>query len=141
MTADDGTSFAILTEIHAIEVDFVSKWGEAIGQSLNFGFQFNRKAGIILNLETPLDRKHLVRVNSIVRHYDLTIDVLKIGPQVTNPPTKNKNQNSSSKSGGYWISLTKKTHKKECRYYGKGSGKCVTEGSGANCKICGGAKE
>ena len=90
MTADDGTSFDILTETHAIEVDFASKWGEAIGQSLNFGFQFNRKAGIILNLETPLDRKHLVRVNSIVRHYDLTINVLKIGPQVTIHQRKTK---------------------------------------------------
>ena len=61
--AGDGTRCDILTETHAIEVDFANKWGEAIGQSLNYGFQFNRKAGILLILESPADRKHLVGVN------------------------------------------------------------------------------
>ena len=39
--APDGTRCDILTEDLAIEADFADKWAEAIGQSLNYGFQFN----------------------------------------------------------------------------------------------------
>ena len=60
VTAGDGTRCDILTDSYAIEVDFARKWGEANGQSLNYGFQFNRQAGIVLILEKPSDRKHLI---------------------------------------------------------------------------------
>jgi hypothetical protein len=78
VTAGDGTRCDILTDSYAIEVDFAHKWGEAIGQSLNYGFQFNRRAGIVLILEKPSDQKHLIRVNSIIQHYDLPIKVWEI---------------------------------------------------------------
>ena len=74
----DGTRCDIVTETHAIEVDFADKWGEAIGQSLNYSFQSNKRAGILLILEKKSDEKHLIRVNSIVLHFDLPIDVLAI---------------------------------------------------------------
>lgn len=74
----DGTRCDLVTETHAIEVDFADKWGEAIGQSLNYAFQSNKRAGIILILESESDARHLIRVNSIVRYYDLPIDVLAI---------------------------------------------------------------
>jgi hypothetical protein len=78
VTAGDGTRCDILTDSYAIEVDSAHKWGEAIGQSLNYGFQFNRRAGIVLILEKPSDQKHLIRVNSIIQHYDLPIKVWEI---------------------------------------------------------------
>lgn len=134
VTAGDGTRCDILTDTHAIEVDFARKWGEAIGQSLNYGFQFDRKPGILLILERPSDRKHLIRINSIIRHYDLPIDVWEISAQSATA------KNQSTSSGDYWISSTGKTHKKGCRYYGNGNGKYSTKGSGNNCKICGGQK-
>ena len=74
----DGTRCDIVTETHAIEVDFADKWAEAIGQSLNYSFQLNKKAGILLILESPKDEKHLIRVQSIIEHYKLPIDVLAI---------------------------------------------------------------
>ena len=74
----DGTRCDIVTETHAIEVDFADKWAEAIGQSLNYSFQTNKKAGILLILERPKDERHLIRVQSIVEHYKLPIDVLAI---------------------------------------------------------------
>jgi len=74
----DGTRCDIVTETHAIEVDFADKWGEAIGQSLNYAFQSGKKAGILLILESPSDEKHLIRVNSIIEHFTLPIDVLAI---------------------------------------------------------------
>ena len=72
----DGTRCDLVTETHAIEVDFADKWGEAIGQSLNYAFQANRRAGILLILEKQSDEKHLIRVNSIIKHFSLPIDVL-----------------------------------------------------------------
>lgn len=74
----DRTRCDIITETHAIEVDFADKWGEAIGQSLNYAFQSNKKAGILLILENREDEKHLIRVQSIIEHFNLPIDVLAI---------------------------------------------------------------
>ena len=78
ITMPDGTRCDIVTETHAIEVDFADKWAEAIGQSLNYSFQLNKKAGILLILEKPDDERHLIRVESIIKHFELTIDVLAI---------------------------------------------------------------
>lgn len=78
VTMPDGTRCDIVTEAHAIEVDFADKWAEAIGQSLNYSFQLNKKAGILLILEKPDDERHLIRVQSIIKHFKLTIDVLAI---------------------------------------------------------------
>ena len=80
VTMPDGTRCDIVTATHAIEVDFADKWGEAIGQSLNYAFQSNKKAGILLILESKEDEKHLIRVQSIIEHFDLPIDVLAIRP-------------------------------------------------------------
>ena len=74
----DGTRCDIGTEKHAIEVDFADKWAQAIGQSLNYAFQSNKRAGILLILESTDDERHLIRVNSIIEHYKLPIDVLAI---------------------------------------------------------------
>ena len=41
VTLPDGTRCDILTDTHAIEVDFADKWAEAIGQSLNYAIQAN----------------------------------------------------------------------------------------------------
>jgi len=74
----DGTRCDIVTDTHAIEVDFADKWAEAIGQSLNYAFQTNKRAGILLILENPKDERHLIRVQSIINHFDLPIDLMAI---------------------------------------------------------------
>lgn len=136
VVAGDGTRVDILTSTHAIEVDFAKKWGEAIGQSLNYGFQFDRKPGILLILESPSDRKHLIRINSIIRHYKLPIEVWDTAGY---EEIEYQKTNATAESS-YWISSTGKTHRQGCRYYGKGNGKYSAKASGDNCKICGGAK-
>jgi hypothetical protein len=138
VTAGDGTRCDILTESYAIEVDFARKWGEAIGQSLNYGFQFNRQAGIVLILEKPSDRKHLIRVNSIIQHYDLPIKVWEMrASEQSSAPVADSTSNAT---GDFWISSTGMTHKQGCRYYGKGKGRHAKKASGNDCKICGGAR-
>jgi hypothetical protein len=67
-----------MTSTHAIEVDWKSKSGEAIKQSLNYAFQLNKRAGILLILESKDEVRHLMRVQSIIAHFDLPIDVLAI---------------------------------------------------------------
>ena len=76
VTAPDGTRCDILTETHAIEADFADKWAEAIGQSLNYGFQFNKKAGILLIMEKKEDERHYIRLGSLIRHYRLEIELI-----------------------------------------------------------------
>lgn len=152
--AGDGTRCDILTDEFAIEVDFGDKWGEAIGQSLNYGFQFNRQPGIALILETQEDYRYFLRVNSIIEHYKLPIIVwaikayegegisqAKVTPSRQAPAARATPPSDSaiSNSGGYWISSAGKTHTSTCRYYETGKGKRSGTGSGDNCKICGGA--
>lgn len=51
---------------------------------------------------------------------------------------------SAADNGGnedmLWISSTGKTHNSSCRYYGMGKGRFTRQGSGNNCKFCGGDK-
>lgn len=78
VTAPDGSRCDILAEDLAIEADFADKWAEAIGQSLNYGFQFNKKAGILLIMEKQKDERHFIRLGSIIRHYGLEIELIPL---------------------------------------------------------------
>tara|TARA_B000000557_G_C20764977_1_gene439050 strand:- start:244 stop:717 length:474 start_codon:yes stop_codon:yes gene_type:complete len=73
-TMPDGTRCDILTDTHAIEVDFADKWAEAIGQSLNYAMQTGKKAGIVLVLRDRGDEKHLDRLRKMARHYSMDIE-------------------------------------------------------------------
>jgi len=71
----DRTRCDILTETHAIEVDFAPKWSEAFGQALWYSFQTGKKPGIVLILRKKADRKHLIRLESLIQHHQLDIKV------------------------------------------------------------------
>ena len=74
----DRTRCDCLTETHAIEFDFGRKWAEAIGQALYYGIQTGKKPGIVLILEKETDRKYFIRLNSVIMHYGLDVDVWEI---------------------------------------------------------------
>ena len=74
----DRTRVDCLTDTHAIEYDWGRKWSEAIGQSLGYAFETNKRAGIVLILEDKVDYKYWLKLNSIIDHYDLPIDTWKI---------------------------------------------------------------
>ena len=44
----NGSRRDIITQTHAIEVNFAQKWAGAIRQSLNYASQTKKKAGIVL---------------------------------------------------------------------------------------------
>lgn len=70
----DKTRCDCLTQQNAIEFDFGKKWAEAIGQALYYGLQTGKKPGIVLILDGLSDRKHWIRLNSAIQHFNLPID-------------------------------------------------------------------
>jgi len=74
----DNTRCDIVTPTHAIEVDFADKWAEAIGQSLSYGLNLNLKPAIVLIMEQENDERHFIRINTIIDHYQLNIEVFPI---------------------------------------------------------------
>lgn len=70
----DGTRADCITATHAVEHDFGKKWGEAIGQSLYYSLQTGKRAGVVLILDGPKDRKYWIRLNSTIQHFSLPID-------------------------------------------------------------------
>lgn len=70
----DKTRADCITKTHAIEFDFGKKWAEAIGQTLYYSLQTGKRAGIVLIIENPADRKYFIRANSTIQHFNLPID-------------------------------------------------------------------
>ena len=75
----DKTRCDCLTDTHAIEFDFGSNWAEAIGQSSYYSIQTKKKAGIVLILENPKDRKFWIRLNTTIQHFNMPIDTWSVG--------------------------------------------------------------
>ena len=73
----DSTRCDCLTETHAVEFDFADKWAEAIGQALHYSTQTGKRAGIVLILESEIDHKYWIKLNTTIRYLDLPIDVWK----------------------------------------------------------------
>lgn len=70
----DKTRADCITASNAIEFDFGKKWAEAIGQSLYYSLQTGKRAGVVLILDGPKDRKYWLRLNSTIQHFKLPID-------------------------------------------------------------------
>lgn len=63
-----------VTDTHAIEFDFASKWGESIGQALYYSSITKKKPGIVLIMENPVkDQKYLNRVNTVAQSHGITV--------------------------------------------------------------------
>jgi hypothetical protein len=75
----DRTRCDCLIDNYAIEFDFGSNWAEAIGQSIYYSLQTQKKAGIVLILETVKDRKYWIRLNTTIQHFNLSIDTWAVG--------------------------------------------------------------
>lgn len=51
-----------LTRTHAVEVDFASKWAEAVGQALYYSKATGKEPGILLIMERDGDERFLERM-------------------------------------------------------------------------------
>ncbi|MFH1140031.1 MAG: hypothetical protein V1816_28450 [Pseudomonadota bacterium] len=70
----DRTRCDCLTSTHAVEFDFGPKWAEALGQSLHYSVMTGKKAGVVLILEGPDDKKYLDRLRRITAHFEIPVD-------------------------------------------------------------------
>ncbi|AGA79570.1 hypothetical protein [Echinicola vietnamensis] len=61
----------LLTDEFAFEVEWASKWKNAIGQSLWYGLQTSQKPGIILILRSQKDYSYFVQLNSALAYSKL----------------------------------------------------------------------
>jgi hypothetical protein len=71
----DQTRCDCLTNDHAIEVDFSPKWAEAVGQSLHYAKMTGKHAGILLIVENEQGKKHLNRLENVIKFHNLPITV------------------------------------------------------------------
>ena len=74
----DQTRADCITATHAIEFDFGRKWAESLGQALYYSLQTSKRAGIVLILERPEDRKYFIRLNSTIQHFRLPVDTWEL---------------------------------------------------------------
>jgi hypothetical protein len=68
----DRTRVDCLTEVHAIEFDFTSKWAEAIGQALHYSLMTGKRGGIVLIGD---QQRMILRARRIIKEYGLPIDL------------------------------------------------------------------
>ncbi|MBR5304837.1 MAG: hypothetical protein IKU37_08445 [Candidatus Gastranaerophilales bacterium] len=69
----DNTRIDCLTQTHAVEFDFASKWAEAIGQSLHYSRMSGKNAGIVLIIEKNSDYKYFNKIKPLCEQYNISL--------------------------------------------------------------------
>jgi hypothetical protein len=74
----DGTAADCITSTHVVEFQLAPNWSDAIGRSLYYCRETGKKAGIVLIIKDSKDLDDWKRLNAIIEHFHLPIDVWKI---------------------------------------------------------------
>ena len=69
----NGTRADIVTDKYAIEVDFGAKWAEAIGQSLSYGIELKKQAGILLVIKGEDEIRFLERLMPVAVQHGIQV--------------------------------------------------------------------
>ena len=69
----NGTRADIVTDKYAIEVDFGAKWAEAIGQSLSYGIELEKQAGILLVIKDESEIRFLERLMPVAVEHGIQV--------------------------------------------------------------------
>ncbi|THH36412.1 hypothetical protein [Neolewinella litorea] len=131
----------ILTDVHAIEVDWAPKWKESIGQALWYGLQTNRRAGIILILRDPGDRKYFIQLNAALTHGGLEGKIKTWVypddfPDIT-PESRAAAPEQPAADQQYWLSTNSgKRHRRGCRWFAESRGRYCTVEEGVAAQCC-----
>ena len=72
---ESGARCDILTNTHAIEVDFADKWAEGLGQSLHYASQTGKRAAVLLIMESKENERHYERLKSTIEYHKLPVDI------------------------------------------------------------------
>ena len=141
----------IVNSSHAIEVEYASKWKEAIGQSLWYAIQTNKRPGIVLIKRSTADNKYVIMLQSTLDYAKLDTrvwvwpDDFKQDGGVDRPADQAPGQGfldlqtPTGRSGKCWMTTSSGIrHNASCRYYNHSRGKFVDCNAGRACKVCGG---
>lgn len=71
---DSGERVDCLTNTHAIEFDFATKYKQGLGQALSYSAQTGKKAGIVLILLNDEHRKYIKRLETAIKAHKLHVD-------------------------------------------------------------------
>lgn len=122
----------ILTKHYAIEVEFANKWKNAIGQSLWYAQNMNRKAGIILVIKPNQKRYYIQQIYSTLQHSGLS-DKIKIWIY----PDDFQSRISDNATSLYRINIHSNTrHRKGCRWFNSNHTRPCAATEGKACGVC-----
>jgi len=65
-----------MTKEYAFEIERAAKWKDAIGQSLWYGLQTNKKPGIIFLLKSDSEYKYAQQLNSALQYAGLDSSIV-----------------------------------------------------------------
>ena len=71
----DLTRVDCLTDTHAIEIEWVSNWKEAIGQSLHYALMTGKAPGIALIYKKPSDKRYRDQLKAVLEANGLNIQI------------------------------------------------------------------
>ena len=75
----DGSRCDLITETHAIEVDWAPKWPEGVGQALYYGIVLERKPAVLLLVKDPeRERRYLLRCQAVCARYEIRLWVEQV---------------------------------------------------------------
>jgi len=139
----DKSRVDLVTSTHAFEIDFASKWKESIGQSLWYALQTNKKAGIILILESKSGFRYVQKLQSAIDHNGLSdkIEVMVYPDDFKSsfPCTDNKSSALYGTSKQFWLSKnSRKRHNSNCKWFEKSKGRFSSANEGKAAVCCGG---
>lgn len=137
----------IVTNTHAIEVEWASNWKHSIGQALWYAMQTNKKPGIVLIMKDVHEWKHGIRLQSALDYAGLTnqIDVWfypeDFGGSFQSEANERSQyrQNLIETNGNYTRNKNSGVrHNSKCTYFNCAN--CVPSGpaKGKACGKCGG---
>ena len=126
----------LVTDEYAYEVEWANKWKNAIGQSIWYSLQTNKKPGIIIIQETPSEFKYVQQLFSALDHANLSSQI-----KVLVFPTDFESHELITKkmTSQYWLSKnSKKRHNSTCRWFEKSVGDYCNPSDGTAAGCCGG---
>lgn len=69
----DRTRVDILTDSHAIEVDFAENWAQSIGQALHYEGMTGKKAGVLLIMKGYEEERFLERLMGVAAKHGIDV--------------------------------------------------------------------
>jgi hypothetical protein len=78
--AANASYYDCVTKSYVIDVTSAKHWYLSIGKILQYSSETNKRAGLVIILETALEHQYWEELTSTIKKYDLPIDVWSIGP-------------------------------------------------------------